>query len=253
MIKTHTVVVVASTCVMTATAMADVQIDLGCFANMNPVPNCSYEGDYQNYVTSWEVDGYTSSGGYTMIDLDLGGIMSTLSGERIVSVSIVDFGSNNYGQSSPGADIDYVGFLGLTDDIEVSLGYSGPTAQHAGESEQELLQRIGSLDAFYGANQTDDDVFVSLGDMGALTFAFSGVPHDGGGVGGDTGDDGDGSGGDGGIGSGGGLAGLSDFHMQFSEVGSFEHFSVFIETTPIPAPAGLLALGGLVAQRRRRN
>jgi MYXO-CTERM domain-containing protein len=41
--------------------------------------------------------------------------------------------------------------------------------------------------------------------------------------------------------------------MQFSEVGAFEHFSVYIETTPIPAPAGLLALCGLGLQRRRRN
>jgi MYXO-CTERM domain-containing protein len=236
---------------MTATAMADVQIDLGCFANTNPVPNCSYEGDYQNYVTSWEVDGYTSSNGYTMIDLDLGGIMSTLSGERIVSVSIVDFGSNNYGQSSPGADIDYVGFHGLDDGIDVSVGYSGPTTEHLGESEQDILQRLDSLDAFYGANHIDDDVYVSLGNMGALTFAFSGASEGGGGSNGDVGGGDDG--GDGGIGSNNGLAGFGDFHMQFSEVGSFEHFSVYIETTSIPAPAGLLALCGLGLQRRRRN
>ena len=248
MIQTHTVVVVASTCVMTATTLADVQIDLGCFANTNPVPNCSYEGNYQEFVTSWEVDGYTSSSGYTMIDLDLGGILSTLSGERIVSVSLVDHGSNNYGQSSPGADIDYVEFMGLGDDVDVSLAYTGPTAQHSGESEQQLLQRIQSLDAFYGANQTDDEVYVSLGHLGALTFMFDGVPGNGGDAGGDAGGDD----GDGGIGSNGALAGAGDFHMQFSEVGAFEHFSVYIETTPIPAPAGLLALTGLALQRRRR-
>lgn len=250
MIKTQTVVVVASTCVTTATAIADLQIDLGCFANMNPVPNCSYEGSYQDYVTTWEVDGYTSSSGYTMIDLDLGGILATLPGERIVSLSIVDYGTNNYGQYSPGADIDYVGFLGLPEEIDVNLTYSGPTAAHAGESEQELQQRIQSLDAFYGANQVDDDVYVSLGDMGALTFAFSGAP-DGGGS--DGGDGGGGSGGDGGIGSNDGLAGFDGFHMQFSEVGTFEHFSIHIETTSIPAPAGLMALCGLGLHRRRRG
>ena len=191
MIKTHYVVVVASTCVTMTTAMADLQIDLGCFANMNPVPNCSYEGSYQEYVTSWEVDGYTSSSGYTMIDLDLSGILATLSNERIASITIMDFGSNTYGPYSPGADIDYVGFLGLSDDVEVGLTYSGPTLDHVDESEQDLLQRIDSLDAFYGVNQTDDDVYVSLGNMGALTFAFSGAPGgDGGGTGaGDAGGD----------------------------------------------------------------
>ena len=144
MIKTHYVVVVASTCVTMTTAMADLQIDLGCFANMNPVPNCSYEGSYQEYVTSWEVDGYTSSSGYTMIDLDLSGILATLSNERIASITIMDFGSNTYGPYSPGADIDYVGFLGLSDDVEVGLTYSGPTLDHVDESEQDLLQRIDS-------------------------------------------------------------------------------------------------------------
>ena len=251
MIKTHYVVVVASTCVTMTTAMADLQIDLGCFANMNPVPNCSYEGSYQEYVTSWEVDGYTSSSGYTMIDLDLGGILATLSNERIASITIMDFGSNNYGQYSPGADIDYVGFLGLSDDVEVGLTYSGPTLDHVDESEQDLLQRIDSLDAFYGANQTDDDVYVSLGNMGALTFAFSGAP--GGDSGGTGGGDAGGDDGDGGIGSNNGLAGFGDFHMQFSEVGAFEHFSIYIETTPIPAPAGVLAVFGLALQRRRRS
>jgi len=250
MIKTHTVVVVASTCVMTATAMADLQTDLGCFANTNPVPSCSYEGDYAEFVTSWEVDGYTSSGGYTIIDIDLGGILATLSGEQLVGVSIVDHGSNNYGQSSPGADIDYVEFLGLGD-IDMSVSYSGPTADHIQESEQDILQRIGSLDAFYGANQSDDDVYVSLGDMGSLNFAFNWLPGGGGSDGGD--DAGGGDDGDGGIGSNDGLAGAGAFHMQFSEVGSFEHFSVVIETTPIPAPAGMLALCGLGLQRRRRN
>ena len=54
-------------------AVADIQIDVGCFSNVNPVPACEYEGDYAAFITSWEVEGYTSTQGYTMIDIDIAG------------------------------------------------------------------------------------------------------------------------------------------------------------------------------------
>lgn len=59
---------------------ADILVDVGCFSNINPIPSCSYDGDFEDHVSTTEVEGYTSTLGYTMIDIDLGGILASVGG-----------------------------------------------------------------------------------------------------------------------------------------------------------------------------
>ena len=231
-------------------AIADIQVDVGCFSNITPVPSCAYEGDYSPYITSWEVEGYTSSQGYTMIDIDIAGIMAVSGESHLVGVTIMDFGTNSYGALSPGADIDYVGFVGLDSGVEVVAGYNGHTQEHVGQSSDELWDRVGTLDAFYGANHIDDDVYVSLGELGSLELAFSEIGGDQGGGGGD----GDSGGGSGGIDPWSGLASSTGMHLQLVEVGSHEQFSIHLHTSNVPAPGAFAILAaGLGALRRRRH
>ena len=228
---------------------ADILVDVGCFSNINPIPSCSYEGDFEDHVSTTEVEGYTSTLGYTMIDIDLGGILASVGGGRLTGISIVDFGDNTYGSLSPGADIDYVGITGLDPGVTVQAGYGGTTGAHAGETPDELWARLDTLDAFYGANHLDDAVYVSLGQHGVLDLSFihAGVP-----------DDGEGSGGPGGPGPvtnpWGSLATYEGLRLQLVEVGTHERFSVHLHVTGVPAPPGLLvAVGGLGMIRRRRH
>ncbi|MEE2681498.1 MAG: hypothetical protein VX641_03910 [Planctomycetota bacterium] len=230
-------------------AVADIQIDVGCFSNVNPVPACEYEGDYAAFITSWEVEGYTSTQGYTMIDIDIAGIMAAAGENHLRGVTIQDFGTNSYGALSPGADIDFIDFIGLDQGVEVVAGYQGPTSEHAGQSSSQLWDRLGSLDAFYGANHVDDDVYVSLGDLGSLELEFAGI-----GGGDQGGGGGGGGGGAGGIDPWSGLASSNGLHLRIAEVGSHEQFSIHLHTSSIPAPGVLLVLSsGLGMHRRRRR
>ena len=231
-------------------AVADIQIDVGCFSNVNPVPSCEYEGDYAPFITSWEVEGYTSSQGYTMIDIDIAGIMAAAGEHHLLGVTIMDFGTNSYGTLSPGADIDYIDFVGLDQGVEVRADYDGPTSEHIGQDSDQLWGRLGALDAFYGANHVDDDVYVSLGNLGALELEFSDI--DGGGQGGGGGDGGSGGSG-GGIDPWSGLASSNGLHLQIAEVGSHEQFTIHLHTSSIPAPGVLLVLSGGVGMLRRRR
>ena len=229
-------------------AIADIQVDVGCFSNITPVPSCSYEGDYSPFISSWEVEGYTSTQGYTMIDIDIAGIMESAGESHLVGISIMDFGTNSYGALSPGADIDYIGFVGLDSGVDVSASYTGQTAEHIGQTSDELWGRLGVLDAFYGANHIDDEVYVSLGQLGALGLAFS--DHGGG----DQGGGGSGGGSGGGIDPWNSLASSTELHLQLVEVGSHEQFSIYLHTSNIPTPGGLAILAtGLGALRRRRR
>lgn len=229
-------------------AIADIQIDVGCFSNINPVPACSYEGDYGSFVSSWEVEGYTSSQGYTMIDVDISGIMALAGESHLVGVSIVDFGTNSYGTLSPGADLDYVQFIGLDSDVEVNAAYFGGTQEHVDQDSDELWNRLGILDAFYGANHLDDEVYVSLGQLGSLELSFSGTGGGDSGGGNDGGDDDDF-----GIDPMGTLAFSPGLHLQLAEVGSYEQFSIYLHTAHIPAPAGVAVMVGMLGVGRRRR
>ncbi|MAJ45851.1 MAG: hypothetical protein CBC35_00865 [Planctomycetes bacterium TMED75] len=231
-------------------AIADIQIDVGCFSNINPVPACSYEGDYASFVNSWEVEGYTSSQGYTMIDVDITGIMALAGESHLVGVSIVDFGTNSYGTLSPGADLDYVQFIGLDSDIGVEAEYFGGTQEHVNQDSDELWNRLGVLDAFYGANHIEDEVYVSLGQLGSLDLSFSNIG--GGDSGGGDGTD-DGADDDFGIDPMGNLAFSTGLHLQLAEVGSYEQFSIYLHTADIPAPAGVAVMLGMMRVGRRRR
>ena len=225
---------VVCTCAFGSAAMAELTIDVGRFNNVHPRPNYSYVGEWGEYVSSADVDGYT------VLDIDVAGIMSQ-GGERYLrSISIRDFGNNSYGELSPGADIDLVEFVGIDPDVEVVAMYDGPTSDHLGESSDAIMNRLSYLDAFSGANQRDDDVYVSLGRLGELELSFLG-----GGGGGDDGGVIDPFGQDGT--AGGGLV------LRISEAGAYERFTIHMETTDVPAPAVIPALAGLMGMRRRRR
>ena len=229
-------------------AIADIQVDVGCFSNLTPVPACSYEGEYASYINSWEIEGYTSSQGYTMIDVDITGIMSMAGASHLRGITIMDFGDNSYGALSPGADIDFIELVGLDAGVEVVAEYTGQTEQHINQSSDELWDRMGTLDAFYGANHIDDEVYVSLGQLGSLDLAFSEI--DGGGQGGGGGGGGSG----GGIDPWDGLASSTGLHLQLVEVGAHERFSIYLHTSAVPAPGALgILAGGLGLLRRRRH
>ena len=239
---TRLVLAATCSCAFAGTALADLTIDVGRLNNVHPTPDIGYVGSWEQYISSSEVQGYT------VIDIDVAGIMAQ-GGERYLrSVRIRDFGTNSYGPLSPGADIDLVDFVGLDPEIEVVADYSGPTTQHASESSAELMTRLGHLDAFSGANEQDHDVYVSLGRHGELEFLFNGT---GGGSGGEgEGED------DGGTGidpfGADGVAG-SGLVLRIAEAGSMERFTVHLETTEIPAPAVAPLLASLLGARRRRR
>jgi hypothetical protein len=236
MIQHGILAVAACACAFGSTAIADMTIDVGRFSNINPVPSYSYVGDWAEYVSSSEVDGRT------VFDIDVTGIMSNEGDQYLRSISIRDFGNNSYGILSPGADIDYVEFVGLPDSVGTRAEYSGPTVDHLEESSEQLLARIADLDAFAGANHRDDDVYVSLGRYGVLDMMFVGGGEDGSGGGG-GGIDPNGNG---------GLAGGS-FILRIAEAGSYERFTVHLETSDVPAPAIAPVLAGVFAGWRRRR
>lgn len=246
MIDTRFVPAVLCGGALATSAFADLTIDVGRLNNIHPTPNISYAGDWGHCVSSGEDQGYT------VIDVDIAAIMAE-SGERYLhSVRIRDHGTNSYGPLSPGADIDLVEFIGLASHVEVGAFYDGPTATHAAESSAELMTRLDHLDAFTGANEQDDDVYVSLGRQGELELIFSGGDGHGGDGGGDGGsDDGGGTGIDP-FGAD-GIAGTG-LVLRIAEAGSMERFTIHLETSSIPAPAVAPLLGGLLfgARRRRR-
>jgi hypothetical protein len=241
MIDSRIVLGIACTCALGSTAMADLTIDVGRLNNVHPAPNYGYVGDWSPYITSG------LDQGYTVIDIDVAGIMAQ-GGERYLrSISIRDFGTNAYGPLSPGADIDFIGFIELDPDVEVLASYSGPTTTHANESSEQLMHRLSQLDAFSGANEQDDDVYVSLGRQGELEliFADSGNDDPGGDDGGGGGTEIDPFGADGIAGSG--------LVLRIAEAGSMERFTVHFETTEVPAPAVTPVLAAMLMGSRRRR
>ena len=232
---------IAISCALGSAAMADLTIDVGRINNVHPAPNYGYVGDWSPYITS------SLDQGYTVIDIDVAGIMSQ-GGERYLrSISVRDFGTNAYGALSPGADIDFIGFVELDPDVEVLASYVGPTTTHANESSEQLMHRLSQLDAFSGANEQDDDVYVSLGRQGELELLFADSGND------DPGGDGEGDGGTGIDPFGAdGLAGTG-LVLRIAEAGSMERFTVHFETSEVPAPAVTPVLAGMLMGLRRRR
>lgn len=235
-------IAIGATCVLAlaGAAQADMTIDVGRLCNVHPAPSHQYVGDWAHHISSVMVDDYT------VIDIDVAGIMSEGGESYLRSISIRDFGNNSYSPLSPGADIDYVGFVGLDPAIEVLADYDGPTGEHMVEDSDQLMNRLHALDAFTGANQVDDDVYVSLGRLGELQMRFMG------GSGGDEGgaDDDDGGTGIDPFGSDGLASGLV---LRIGESGSMERFTVHLETSEVPAPGALSLLGAFLLKNRRRR
>jgi len=164
--------------------------------------------------------------------------MSQAGEQYLRSITIRDFGNNSYGPLSPGADIDYVELLGMSSNLNLEAAYSGPTPDHLDETSDELMQRLQSLDAFGGANQRDDDVYVSLGNQGMLNLMIkeSGNSQESGGIDPNSG----------GLASGG-------YILRIAEAGAYERFTVHLETSSIPAPAAAPVLAGMMTAWRRRR
>ena len=232
MIRHGVVAVVLSVGALGTTAVAELTIDVGRFSNTHPVPSYSYVGSWDEYVCAIEVDGCT------VFDINVAGIMSNAGAQYLRSISIRDFGNNAYGELSPGADIDLIEFIGLPEGVELDATYTGPTVDHVDENTAELLARVDELDAFTGANQRDDDVYVSLGHLGELNVMFGDIngSDDGGGI------DPNSS----------GLSGCG-FHIRIAEAGSHERFTLHLETSNIPAPAAAPVLAALLGASRRRR
>ena len=238
----HPRIAIGATCAvaLAGVAQADLTIDVGRLCNVHPAPNHQYVGEWAHHVSSSMVDGYT------VIDIDVAGIMQEGGGTFLQGITIRDHGNNSYSAMSPGADIDYVGFVNLDPAIDILADYDGPTDTHLTEDSDQLMDRIRTLDAFTGANQVDDDVYVSLGRLGELNMRFAG------GGGGEQGGDDDGDGGTGidPFGSDGLASGLV---LRIGESGSMERFSVHLETSEIPAPPVWSLVGGLLLSHRRRR
>ena len=240
-------ITIGATCALALAcgARADLTIDVGRLCNVHPAPNHQYVGDWAHHISSVLVDGYS------VIDIDVAGIMSEGGESYLNAITIRDFGNNSYSALSPGADIDYVGFVNLDPAIEVLAEYAGPTGEHMVEDSDQLMNRLHTLDAFTGANQADDDVYVSLGRLGELQMRFTGNGGgDGSGGGGEGGDgDDDGTGIDP-FGSDGLASGLV---LRIGESGSMERFTVHLETSEVPAPGALSLLCGFLMKNRRRR
>lgn len=255
--RTSTIVVGIVSSVFVATAAsADITVDLGVIRQLSPRPTLDYSGAYAACLAS-RVD---ASGARTIVTFNLAEIVDTLGGGLALSeVRVRDAGGNSYGNWSPGADIDLCRIVGGSLSGQIDYRYTGVVAQHAGESSLVLGSRIADLDAVTGDQHYNSTHFVSLGQGGVVSMAFSGFLHSGG----SSSDSGSGSGGSGpgGYNGGGqtpvygGLLVASGMMLEVGEAGLGEGYGVELVFTPaaVPAPGAiaLLALAGVVGRRRR--
>ncbi len=244
---------------LTGAANAGV-VNLGRVQHLPARPTISYTGTYGKCFNS-AVD---SSGMRTIIEVDIFAAMqSAAPGMILKSITIQDTGTNAYGASSPGADMDFFSVQGADTSAQMAFSYNGPVAQHMNESSATLASRLAAADAIVGDSNTGMSHFVSLGLSGAMRVDFSSmisIPPSGSG--------GDGSSGpgssNGGGGSGGGDEGSTQLiqgllvaegmRLWLSEAGAGEQFDITFEFSAVPAPGALALLGlsGLVGCTRRR-
>lgn len=252
--RTSTIVVGIVSSVFVATAAsADITVDLGVIRQLSPRPTLDYSGAYAACLAS-RVD---ASGARTIVSFDLAEIVDMLGGNLALSeVRVRDAGGNSYGSWSPGADIDLCRIVGGSLAGQIDYRYTGGVAQHAGESSLVLGSRVAELDAVTGDQHYNSTHFVSLGQGGVVSMAFSGFLHSGG-----SSDGSGSSGGPGGYSGGGqspvygGLLVADGMKLEVGEAGLGEVYGVELVFTPatVPAPGAiaLLALAGVVARRRR--
>jgi len=205
-----------------------------------------YQGSYESYITVTQApqDGTMFP---TLIEVDLAGLLLDNGFNAFTEVRTIDTGSNQYGENSPGADMDLLGLLNLDPALDVSFDYDGPNTVHQSEDSPTLQMRVDSIDAQSGASDSNAYTYVSLGDQGVLTASITGWA---------TGGDGDG-------GSDGGAGPITPSlrtagsapALQLTESGNGESYDLYVTATTIPAPGALAVLGaaGAMLGRRRRR
>lgn len=212
-------------------------IHLGTFVNVG-WGAVEYEGNFADRIS---VTAAPQNGSMfpTSIAIDLSSILINAGYNAFTDVTVRDTGLNLYSSSSPGADVDWLAFEGLHQDLTVSFSYDGPVGVHQGESSQQLAVRVAELDALSGHTHESDVRHVSLGMEGELTAHVSGWAGGGDGGGPDIGD----------------LRGGDPVRLMLSEAGMGESFDVFVTPSTVPAPGvlGLLGLAGAMSRRRRRR
>lgn len=199
----------------------------------------SYTGDYREHVVASKA--LANGNVYpTLITINLSAIIDQNGANAFSDVKVVDSGANAYG-GSPGADIDYFAFDGLPNGVQYEFSYDGPNPVHQGESAAALWIREAVIDTQSGASDSNTQMFVSLGNRGALNAHLNGWSSGGGG----------GGSGGGPVIPNGSSSGIS---LMLSEAGSGESFDVYVTTTTVPAPGAIALLGmaGLLNRRRRR-
>ncbi len=235
-------------------------VQMGAVRHLPARPTISYTGSYATCFTS-SVD---ASGMRTIIDVDISqAAQSAAPGMILRSITIQDAGTNVYGASSPGADLDLLMLQGADASAEMTLDYTGSVTQHNNDSQATLAARIAAADAIAGDTNTGMTHFVSLGLGGELRVDFRSLmivqSGDGGGEGGSG--PGSSSGGESG-GSGGtstqvieGLLISQGMHLYLSEAGAGETLNITFEFAAVPAPGAfaLLSLAGVFARKRRRS
>ncbi|MCL4209393.1 MAG: hypothetical protein HRU76_00575 [Phycisphaeraceae bacterium] len=208
---------------LTGSAHADL-LEIGLFWNVGQ-GQIHYEGAFRDYITS-ERTGNT--GQYTVIHIALEDILRSVGAHAIAALHIVDSGNNIY-TSTPGADIDWVRFNGLSSDVTYS--YDGPTPTHRAETPGQLAQRVANLDwGQNGGGNLPSMQFVSLGRYGTLTATLA-EPH-----------------------RIFGNRGFQPLTLDLSEAGNSESFYIYAENLTFPGPGSLVCLAmGLAAPSRRRR
>ncbi|MSR41371.1 MAG: hypothetical protein EXS10_05650 [Phycisphaerales bacterium] len=235
-------------------------VGLGSVRHLPARPTISYSGSYAPCFSS-SVD---ASGMRTIIEVNIWqAAQSAAPGMVLKSITIQDSGTNAYGPSSPGADVDLLAVSGADPSAQMAFSYAGPVSQHMNESAATLAARVLAADAIAGDTNTGMTRFVSLGLNGALRVDFRSliVVQNGGSEGGEGGSGpGSSSGGENSGGSGTstemieGLLISQGMRLFLSEAGAGETLDITFEFASVPAPGAfaLLGLAGIVAGKRRR-
>ncbi len=214
--------------ILAGTARAGV-VHVGTFENLGQ-GRIEYTGDYDAFITSSRQG---NTGQYTVVHIDLTGLLDSIDVAAFIGVTAIDHGDNIY-TGAPGADIDYFRMTGLDAERAITWLYDGPTSVHQNETSAQLGSRVALLDWGARGGQLSSGEFVSLGQFGRLTAQLDSAQY---------------------LDPGNGGGSLLPIVLDISEAGNSERFDLEIETVEVPAPgaAVLLGLAAMMGRRRRRH